>query len=88
MCGGCIANGTEIGRQNVADKHDNERGREERGNGTMAEGDFRFYDMFLPWEEFSSPLKSMPETGAVNEARLLPCHLILGSHLSRWRMNA
>ena len=88
MCGGCIANGTEIGRQNVADKHDNGRGREERGNGTMAEGDFRFYDMFSPWEEFSSPLKSMPETGAVNEARLLPCHLILESHLSKWRMNA
>ena len=49
----------------------------------MAEGDFRFYDMFSPWEEFrgsipSPPLKSMPETGAVNEARLLPCHLILG----------
>ena len=21
---------------------------EEKGNGTMAEGDFRFYDMFLP----------------------------------------
>ena len=67
MCGGCIANGTEIGRQNVADKHDN--GREERRGEEMEQwprGTFGFMTCFRPGRNSVDPSPLSPQKHARN----------------------
>ena len=56
------------------------------GSGTMAEGDFRFYDMFLPLgsregerergiRRILLSQRSKVETAVMNEVRISTCHL-------------